>query len=79
MANGVRYAYTGNINDVEGQSTYCHACGEMLIERDWYQLGAWNLTADGRCAGCGAPCVGVFESSPGGWGSRRLPVRLGAR
>jgi pyruvate formate lyase activating enzyme len=76
-ANGLRYVYTGNIHDREGQSTYCHACGALLIERDWYELGAWTL-ADGRCAACGEPCAGVFEERPGTWGARRLPVRLAA-
>ncbi len=76
LANGVRYAYTGNVHDAEGQSTYCHACGAVLIERDWYALGAWNLTPEGRCGACGAPCAGVFEGEPGRWGPRRLPVRL---
>jgi hypothetical protein len=51
VANGVRYAYTGNVSGPEGQSTWCHSCGAFLIERDWYHLGAWNLTEDGRCAG----------------------------
>ncbi|MBI2238432.1 MAG: AmmeMemoRadiSam system radical SAM enzyme [Actinobacteria bacterium] len=78
IANGVRYAYTGNVHDVEGQSTYCHACGECLIERDWYDLGAWKLTDDGRCASCGERCTGVFDGAPGRWGARRLPVRLAA-
>jgi pyruvate formate lyase activating enzyme len=77
LANGLRYVYTGNVHDREGQSTYCHACGALLIERDWYELGAWNLT-DGRCASCGARCAGVFEERPGSWGARRLPVRLAA-
>jgi len=76
MENGVRYAYTGNVNDVGGGSTYCHGCGEMLIERDWYVLGAWNLTADGNCTNCGAECAGVFEDQPGAWGAKRQPVRL---
>jgi len=75
LANRLRYVYTGNVHDREGQSTYCHACGALLIERDWYELGAWSLT-DGRCASCGEPCAGVFEERPGTWGARRLPVRL---
>ena len=79
LGNGVRYAYTGNVHDVEGQSTSCHACGEVLIERDWYELGAWNLTDDGRCASCGEACAGVFDGRPGRWGARRLPVLLSAR
>ena len=72
---GVRHAYTGNVHDVHGQSTYCHACGALLIERDWYRLGAWNLV-DGRCASCGTRCEGVFEGQPGMWGPRRQPVHL---
>ncbi|MFQ5577637.1 MAG: AmmeMemoRadiSam system radical SAM enzyme [Anaerolineae bacterium] len=74
--NGIRYAYTGNVHDEAGGSTYCHACRKTLIGRDWYVLTAWNLTADGRCRFCGAPCAGVFEAAPGAWGARRLPVRL---
>jgi pyruvate formate lyase activating enzyme len=78
LANGLRYAYTGNVHDAAGQSTRCHRCGAVLIERDWYRLGAWRLDACGRCAACGEPCAGVFEAAPGRWGARRLPVRLGA-
>jgi pyruvate formate lyase activating enzyme len=77
LANGLRYVYTGNVHDRGGQSTYCHACSALLVERDWYELGAWNL-AEGRCARCGEPCAGVFETHPGKWGSRRLPVRIAA-
>ena len=74
--NGVRYAYTGNVHDRRGESTWCHQCGNLLIERDWYELGTWGLDAHGRCAVCGTPCAGVFEARPGGWGSRRQPVAM---
>jgi pyruvate formate lyase activating enzyme len=73
---GLRYVYTGNVHDEDGNSTWCAQCGERLIDRDWYTLTAWNLTADGRCRMCGASCVGVFDPRPGRWGARRLPVRL---
>lgn len=76
LGNGIHHAYTGNIHDRAGGSTYCHGCGERLIGRDWYELGEWNLTEDGRCRFCDEPCAGHFEPSPGSWGSRRLPVRL---
>ncbi|RCX32221.1 AmmeMemoRadiSam system radical SAM enzyme [Thioalbus denitrificans] len=76
MKNGVRYAYTGNVHDETGESTYCHHCGQKLIGRDWYLLSDWNLTADGRCSKCGTPCAGVFDERPGDWGARRQPVRL---
>ncbi|MCZ6796029.1 MAG: AmmeMemoRadiSam system radical SAM enzyme [Planctomycetota bacterium] len=77
LKNGIRYAYTGNVHDVGGGSTYCYGCGARLIARDWYVLGEWSLTEDGECRSCGAPCAGVFEASPGDWGAQRLPVRLG--
>ena len=76
MKNGIRYAYTGNVHDERGNSTYCHQCGQKLIGRDWYSLGVWNLTADGHCNACGTLCAGVFEAQPGTWGGRRRPVRL---
>ena len=76
MKNGVRYAYTGNVSDREGGSTYCHECGQKLIGRDWYELSEWNLTTDGNCRFCGTPCAGVFEAKPGRWGARRRPVLL---
>ncbi|MHC5004161.1 MAG: AmmeMemoRadiSam system radical SAM enzyme [Planctomycetota bacterium] len=82
IGNGVRYAYTGNVHDPGGGSTCCHACGELLIGRDGYELGAWHLMVDergARCLFCGAPCAGVFEPRPGTWGPRRLPVRIGGR
>jgi pyruvate formate lyase activating enzyme len=49
-----------------------------LIGRSGYDLTAWGLTAQGRCAGCGSACAGVFAPEPGRWGSRRQPVRLSA-
>jgi pyruvate formate lyase activating enzyme len=76
MGNGLRYAYTGNVHDEEGASTYCHGCGAKLIGRDWYKLTAWNLDGEGKCRKCGAACAGVFEASAGTWGARRQPVRL---
>jgi len=78
MAEGVRYAYVGNVYDLGRQSTFCHGCGERLIERDWYVLGRWGMDGEGRCRSCGTPAAGVFEAEPGTWGSKRLPVRLGA-
>lgn len=76
VKNGVRYAYTGNVHDEAGGSTYCHQCAEKLIGRDWYVIMEWNLTADGCCRRCGTPLAGVFEANAGTWGARRLPVRL---
>ncbi len=76
LAAGVRYAYVGNVPGEDGETTYCHACGQELIGRTGYELVAWHLTADGRCPACGTPCRGVFEPQPGTWGARRQPVQL---
>ena len=76
LKNGVRYAYTGNVHDAKGESTYCHQCGKKLIGRDWYVLSDWNLTDDGHCKSCGAQCAGVFDGPAGDWGAKRRPVRL---
>ncbi len=76
MQQGVRYAYTGNVHDKAGESTYCHHCGQKLIGRDWYQLSDWNLTPDGNCNACGTPLAGVFDAQPGDWGAKRQPVLL---
>jgi len=74
--NGVRHAYTGNVHDEAGQSTYCHQCGTTLIGRDGYEITVWHLDAEGKCCKCNTPCAGVFEPLAGGWGSRRQSVRL---
>ena len=73
---GLHYVYTGNVHDVEGGSTWCPKCGELLIERDWYELGEWNLR-DANCRFCGYEIVGRFEARHGHWGARRLPVTIG--
>lgn len=76
VKNGIRYAYTGNVHDEIGGSTYCHGCGNKLVGRDWYVITAWNLTDDGKCCKCGTPCAGVFQGRAGTWGSKRKPVKL---
>ncbi len=76
-AQGLRYVYTGNVFDPEGSATYCHACGERLIEREGYQVGAWRLDGAGACRRCGEPCAGVFAARPGRWTGLRRPLRIG--
>jgi pyruvate formate lyase activating enzyme len=76
LGNGVRFAYTGNVHDIDGGSSFCAGCGTRVIERDWYELGDYKLTDEGRCEACGTQLPGEFAGRPGGWGRRRLPVRL---
>ena len=76
LAAGLKHVYTGNVQDARGQSTYCPACAKLLIERDGYALGFWNLDRDGACRYCGEPLVGHFEPRPGNWGPRRERVHV---
>jgi pyruvate formate lyase activating enzyme len=75
-SNGVRHAYTGNVHDPAGASTYCHHCGELLIEREWYRLGYWGLDQCGNCEGCGTTLAGHFAETADSLGARRVPLRL---
>lgn len=75
LKNGLHYCYTGNVHDRIGGSTWCPGCGALVIERDWYVLGAWNLNAAGHCLSCGTAIPGKFAGKPGDWGRRRMPVR----
>ncbi len=77
-ANGLRYVYTGNIRDEDGQSTWCHGCGARIIGRDGYAITAWELGGDGRCRRCGTACPGVYAGPPGAWGPRRRALRIPA-
>lgn len=76
IKNGVRYAYTGNVHHEAGDTTYCHACGDVLIKRDWYELSQWNLSDDGKCLKCGTACGGRFDGPAGDWGRKRVPLRF---
>jgi AmmeMemoRadiSam system radical SAM enzyme/AmmeMemoRadiSam system protein B/AmmeMemoRadiSam system protein A len=72
---GLKYVYTGNIQDPANQSTYCAECRNLLIERSGYQIGRYAMS-ENRCGHCGAEIAGRFSSAPGTWGSRRQPVRI---
>ncbi len=76
MDAGIRFAYVGNVHDIQNESTRCPGCGELLIERDWYNLKQYRLDA-GRCPGCGYVIPGLFEAQPGTWGRKRVPLSLG--
>lgn len=60
MKEGIRYVYVGNIPGHEGNNTYCHACGKLLIERRGYLMPVFNLKG-GACGFCGAAIPGVWS------------------
>jgi len=76
ISAGLHYVYTGNVHDTTGGSTYCPGCGTRVIERDWYQLGEWQLDSQSCCRHCGTWLAGVFDATPGGWGRKRQVVRI---
>ncbi|WP_457566149.1 AmmeMemoRadiSam system radical SAM enzyme [Caldithrix abyssi] len=51
LKTGIKYCYTGNVHDPEGQTTYCPSCGRQLIERNWYRVKITGLK-NGRCEHC---------------------------
>ena len=56
-ADGLRYIYLGNVPGTDSDSTFCHGCGRMLIERTGYRIVANDLS-DGKCPDCGAEMAG---------------------
>jgi pyruvate formate lyase activating enzyme len=77
IEHGLRYVYTGNVHDPDGQSTSCPSCGSPVVVRDWYVMLRYELTGSGACLHCGAQLPGVYDGPAGDWGNRRRPVRPG--
>ena len=73
--SGLHYVYVGNVHDGARQSTYCPSCKQLLIERDWHQLGRYAMNHD-QCGHCHHKIAGHFEKEPGSWGQRRQPIRI---
>jgi len=61
VEEGLKYVYTGNVPGHKWENTYCHSCGEMLIERVGFGVKTFEIK-DGMCTKCGAniPIVGGF-------------------
>jgi pyruvate formate lyase activating enzyme len=55
---GLRYVYVGNMPGHRAESTWCHSCGALLIERQGYHI-LKNRIDDYRCPDCGAEIPGV--------------------
>jgi pyruvate formate lyase activating enzyme len=61
LAEGVRYAYVGNLGLHDYGHTYCHSCKTRLIQRAGYRIAANLITADGKCPKCATPIPGVWS------------------
>jgi len=57
---GLRYVYTGNLPGDEGENTFCHQCGELLIARYGFQVRK-NAISGGSCPKCAARVPGVWK------------------
>ncbi|MBU6454266.1 MAG: AmmeMemoRadiSam system radical SAM enzyme [Cyanobacteria bacterium REEB67] len=77
LSHGLQHVYTGNVDDRKHQSTYCQSCKKLVIERNWYEIGRYDLRGN-CCKHCGATVAGVFGAEKGDWGRRRMPVSIEA-
>lgn len=77
QAAGLKYVYTGNVHNREGDTTFCPSCGGALIERDWYEIAQYRLTTNGHCPDCDAVIAGRFGGSAKAFGRQRIPVAIG--
>ena len=76
MNEGLHYVYTGNVHNIEGDTTFCPGCQSQLIVRDWYQINDYRLTEDGHCPDCGAAIAGRFDKHAGDFGPGRIPISI---
>jgi len=56
---GLTYVYSGNVPGDEGEKTFCHECGKLLIDRFGFNV-IENMITEGRCPGCSSEIPGVW-------------------
>jgi pyruvate formate lyase activating enzyme len=63
-AEGVEYAYLGNVWGHPLEHTYCPKCGAVAVKRYGFTIQRWNLDAENRCVRCGhrIPIVGRLSA-----------------
>ena len=59
MKEGIHYVYVGNVPGHDGNHTYCHNCGKLLIKRTGYHIPEYNLN--------GSTCKFCNTRIPGRW------------
>ena len=57
--SGLTYVYTGNIPGDEGEKTFCHGCGDLLIDRFGFNI-LQNIIKEDHCPKCGSEIPGVW-------------------
>ena len=57
---GLRYVYPGNLPGDEGEKTFCHQCGELLVDRFGFHVKS-NSLKESRCPSCQTEIPGVWD------------------
>ena len=60
-AEGLHYAYIGNVPGHPAENTYCPQCKELVIQRTGFIIEKMNLKR-GRCGKCGTAIAGRWKS-----------------
>jgi pyruvate formate lyase activating enzyme len=60
LETGLKYVYEGNIPGQGRESTYCHSCKKMVIERVGYQIISNKLKDGSKCPFCKTIIPGIF-------------------
>lgn len=59
-STGIQYVYIGNVPAHSAESTYCHSCGSLIIERRGFAI-LKNAMQNGACSVCKANVPGVWK------------------
>ena len=73
---GLHFVYTGNVHNIEGDTTFCPNCAAPLIVRDWYLIKQYRLDGRGRCPDCDSAIAGRFTAQAGHFGRQRIPIAI---
>jgi pyruvate formate lyase activating enzyme len=60
MKKGIRYVYVGNVAGHEGNHTYCHHCGKMIVERTGFIIPTYQIEKN-SCKFCGTLIPGKWS------------------
>lgn len=59
-AEGLKFVYTGNIPDRDGESTYCPQCGNKLLDRMGFTIKKNNIK-ENHCIFCNYEIPGIWS------------------
>ena len=66
-AEGLRYAYIGNVPGHPYEHTYCPGCQKIAVKRHGFDITGWYLDKRNKCKSCGTaiPIQGSLEKTVG--------------